>query len=284
MIRMRRRCAGDAAETPVQARIRVRIAGDGGERADHPEWSGRLLLQATQDPCLQHMLQRSKECLSQRPASDAVAPLADGKLPPKNERISLREAATLFDPPASKKSLESLAQRGSLRVWREPPSPERPDRSSRVVTTREALELYARSPTARRRLVPEGAERGRRSSDAPSGVPSLAAAPRPIRWRQSAATFTSCVVSSTTSGGWSSGCRSSWQSCASSSRSASDAPCLTRAPDTRPGGQRMSPQPASVHKPTGRLELPTPSLRGVGFRCPPFVIPLGNGLFRAVRA
>ncbi len=81
---------------------------------------------------------------------------SDDHLPPEEDRISLREAAQLFDPPTSKKALESLMQRGRLRVWREPPSPERPDRSSRVVTTRAALEEYARSPSARRRLRAEG--------------------------------------------------------------------------------------------------------------------------------
>ena len=85
-------------------------------------------------------------------------------LPPESERISLREAARMFDPPASKKALESLVERGRLQVWREPPTAERPDRASRVVTTYEALQVYASSPTARRRLRPKG-ERSMATSD-----------------------------------------------------------------------------------------------------------------------
>ncbi|MGI8974722.1 MAG: hypothetical protein ACR2HI_11180, partial [Gaiella sp.] len=39
-----------------------------------------------------------------------------------------------------------------LQVWGEPPTAERPDRFSRVVTTRAALQAYADSSTSRRRL------------------------------------------------------------------------------------------------------------------------------------
>lgn len=94
---------------------------------------------------------------------------SDEDLPPDEERLSLREAPRLFEPPTTKKALESLIARGNLQVWREPPSPERPDRSSRVVTTREALEAYARSPTSRRRL--RGADEPPALSASPTAAP-----------------------------------------------------------------------------------------------------------------
>jgi hypothetical protein len=73
---------------------------------------------------------------------------------PEEERLSLREAAKLLVPEASKRSLEALVARGNLRVVKEPPDP-KTGRSSRVWTTREWLREYTRSPYARRRMTDE---------------------------------------------------------------------------------------------------------------------------------
>ena len=67
-----------------------------------------------------------------------------------------------------------------MTVWREPPTPERPDRSSRVVTTRAALEDYARLPSARRRLRAEGEAAEVRVAISPGSVDPYALAGRDL--------------------------------------------------------------------------------------------------------
>jgi hypothetical protein len=71
------------------------------------------------------------------------------ELPPENERIPLREAARIFDPPKTKKALEQLIQRDALDFAREK-TPE--GTTSRVVTTKAWVEAYAARARGNTRL------------------------------------------------------------------------------------------------------------------------------------
>ncbi len=73
-------------------------------------------------------------------------------LPPSREEwLSLREAAELFDPPSSKKALEGLIDRGKLRYAKEGTGS---GRASRRITTRAWLEEYVAQAGGRARLKP----------------------------------------------------------------------------------------------------------------------------------
>jgi hypothetical protein len=76
-------------------------------------------------------------------------------LPPPEERLTLAEAAQLFDPPKTKKALEQLTQRGGLDIAREKTQE---GTTSRVVTTRAWLEEYVARSGGRARLREEREE------------------------------------------------------------------------------------------------------------------------------
>jgi hypothetical protein len=100
------------------------------------------------------------------------------------ERLTLAQAAALFDPPKTRKAVEQLVQRGNLRAEKDDPDPTT-GRARRRWTTRAWLEEYAESTGGKTTVRPsdEQALVVARTplSPAPAPAPNPGAEAEPLR-------------------------------------------------------------------------------------------------------